>query len=241
MHAPARMMTRTLLFIATVVVVSLALLPRVVTAAPAPDDRILTVDQYTSEKARALATKHAGALRDLNATVYHCLPWLEIQRQSIGFFKPKGVSQDDRYLSLRVYIEQDTSPQFGRLPLEERAAAMFSRYVGPLLRRMGQSASLVADGALDGFTVILEWLKPAPRTAGERPIHETIAVFVKKSIAAEYLTGRTPIGNLAEWARVLAWDGERAVGELKLTAWDDNFVSTYKVANYQVEPGVSCR
>lgn len=219
----------------------IALVPRFVAAESAPDDGILPVEQYTSEKARHLATTHARALRDLSAAVYHCLPWLETQRQSIGFFKPKGVMQDDRYLALRVYIEQDTSPQFGKLPLEERAAAMFSRYVGPLLKRMTQDTSLVTDGALDGFTVILEWLKPAPRAAGERPVHETIAVFMKKSIAAEYLTGRTPIGNLAEWARVLAWDGERAIGELKLAAWDDDFVSTYKIANYQPEPGVSCR
>lgn len=219
----------------------IALVPRFVAAESAPDDRILSLDQYTSEKARHLATTHAGALRDLNAAVYHCLPWLEIQRQSIGFFKPKGVIQDDRYLALRVYIDQEASPQFGKLPLQERAAAMFSRYVGPLLKRMARDTSLVTDSALDGFTVILEWLKPAPRASGERPVHETIAVFVKKSIAAEYLTGRTPIGNLAEWARVLAWDGERAVGELRLAAWDDNFVSTYKVANYQPEPGINCR
>ena len=42
-------------------------------AAP-PDDRILPVDQYTSEKARTLARKYAPALRDLNAGIYHCLP-----------------------------------------------------------------------------------------------------------------------------------------------------------------------
>ena len=28
---------------------------------------------------------------------------------------------------------------------------------------------------------------------------------------------------------------------LRLAAWDDNFVSTYKVANYQLAPGVSCQ
>jgi hypothetical protein len=219
----------------------LALVPRGVGAEPAPDDRILPVDQYTSEKARRLATDHARALRDLNTTVYHCLPWLEIQRQSIGFFRPKGAAQDDRYLSLRVYVEQEPSAQFAKLPLEERAAAMFSRYVGPLLQRMAQDRSLLTDAALDGFTVIIEWRKPAPRGSGNPPIHETIAVFIKKAVASDYLNGRSPIGNLAEWARVLAWDGERAIGQLKLTAWDDNFVSTYKVANYQPEPGISCR
>src|SRR2546430_9691537 len=37
-----------------------------------------------------------GALRELNEGVYHCLPWLEVQKQSIGFFKPKGATQDDQ-------------------------------------------------------------------------------------------------------------------------------------------------
>ncbi|MBI4593741.1 MAG: hypothetical protein HY728_05950 [Candidatus Rokubacteria bacterium] len=215
--------------------------PGVPAAEGPPADRILPVDQYTSDKARHLATTYAPTLRELNAGVYHCLPWLEVQRQSIGFFRPKGEPRDDRYLSLRVYVEQDPSPQFAKLALEERAAAMFSRYVGPLLGRMARDAALVTDSALDGFTVILEWLKPAPRAAGERPVHETIAVFIRKSVAAEYLAGRTPVGNLAEWTRVLGWDGEKPLGPLKLTAWDDNFVSTYRVANYQADPGVSCR
>jgi hypothetical protein len=30
------------------------------------------------------------------------------------------------------------------------------------------------------------------------------------------------------------------MGPLRLSAWDDNFVSTYKVKNYQLEPGVTC-
>jgi hypothetical protein len=39
---------------------------------------------------------------------------------------------------------------------------------------------------------------------------------------------------------VLGWDGETALGPLRLAAWDDNFVSTYKVKNYELEPGVTC-
>src|SRR2546425_1371998 len=206
----------------------------------APEDRILPTDQYTSDKARQLATNHARALSELNGTVYHCLPWLEVQKQSIGFFRPKGATQDDRYLSMRVYIEQDPSPQFSKLRTEERAAAMFSRYVGPLVRRMAASRPLLSDNQLDGFTVILEWQKQAV-SAGDRPVHETIAVFLKKAVATEYLAGRSSVGHLAEVAQVLGWDGETALGALKLKAWDDNFVSTYKVANYQVASGVTCR
>jgi hypothetical protein len=209
--------------------------------AAAADDGILPLDQYTSDKARRLATTHAKALGDLSAGVYHCLPWLEVQRQSIGFFRPKGATQDDRYLSMRVYIEQDPSSQFAHLAIEERASAMFSRYVGPLLRRMTANPALMNDPALDGFSIILEWLKQMPRSSGDRPVHETIAIFMPKPAVSEYLRGRVPVGHFADSSRVLAWDGETALGPVKLTAWDDNFVSTYKVANYQVAKGVTCR
>ncbi len=207
-------------------------------AAPA-EDRLLPVDQHSSDKARRLAKTHARALRELSTGVYHCLPWLDVHKHSIGFFRAKDAGQDERYLSLRVYIEQDASPQFSRLGPEERAGAMFSRYIGPLLKRMGADRALLDDPDLDGFTVILDWTKPAPRASGDRPVTETIAVFVKRAMAAEYVAGRAPVGRLAE-ARILAWDGETALGQMRLTAYEDDFVATYKVANYQLEKGVSC-
>ena len=129
-----------------------------VLAAP-PEDRIVPADQHSSEKARSLAAKYLNALRELNAGIYHCVPWVEIGRESIGFFRPKHLPGDDRYLSLRIYVEQDPSPQFAALRFEERAAAMFSRYVGGMLRRMAAHAAVLADPALDGFTVIVGWLK----------------------------------------------------------------------------------
>jgi len=209
-------------------------------AAAPPEDRLLPVDQYTTEKARTLAATHREALRVLNAGIYHCVPWVEIQKHSIGFFKPKHATADDRYLSIRIYIEQDPSAEFARFRVEERASAMFSRYVGPLLRRMTKSPAVAADATLDGFTVILEWMKQVPRGVGERPIHETIAIFVEKAVAVEYLAGALPITEVAAKARVLAFDGETALGPLKLAVWDDNFVSTFKVSNYVLEPGVTC-
>jgi len=220
-------------------VVALGLPGPLALAAPS-DDRILAVDQYTTDKGRTLARTYWPNLRELNAGIYHCVPWVEVQKQSIGFFRPKHVSQDDRYLSLRIYIEQDPSPAFARLAVQERASAMFSRYVGPMLRRMSRSPALVADESVDGFTVILEWLKQAATAAGERPTHETIAVFVPKAVAADYLEGRATVPDVAARARVLGWDGETALGPLRLSVWDDNFVSTYKVKNYELEPGVTC-
>jgi len=224
--------------LATALIVGLVL-AQGAAAAPA-EDRLLPVDQYTSDKARTLATTHRQALRELNAGIYHCLPWVELTRYSIGFYKPKHLSGDDRYLSLRIFIEQDPSTDFARLRVEDRASAMFSRYVGPLLRRMTKDPAVAADPALDGFTVILEWMKQVPRAAGDRPIHETIAIFIEKPVAREYLAGAIPITDVAAKANVLGFDGETALGSLRLAVWEDTFVSTYKVANYVLEPGVTC-
>jgi len=208
-------------------------------AAP-PTDRVLPADQYTTDKGKKLASAHNNALQDLNAGIYHCWPWVEIQKASIGFYRPKQAQQDDRFLSIRIYIEQDPSPEFSKMAFEQRAAAMVSRYVGPLLRRMSKDSALTNDANLDGFTTILEWLKQAPAVNG-RPVHETVAVFIDKATATDYLAGRADIKAVAERARVLGFDGETALGQVKLApTWDDNFVTTYKVKNYQLEPGVTC-
>jgi hypothetical protein len=221
------------------VLVVLTLSAGVAGAAP-PADRVLRADQYTTEKGRRLAAAHSRALQDLNAGIYHCWPWVEIQKSSIGFYRPKNAAQDDRYLAIRIYIEQDPSPSFGRLPFEERAAAMFSRYVGPLLKRMSRDAALTKDASMDGFTTILEWMKQVPPVNG-RPVHETIAVFVDKATALAYLAGESDIRTVAGQARVLGFDGETPLGPVTLSsAWEDTFVTTFKVQNYQMEAGVTC-
>lgn len=208
-------------------------------AAP-PIDRVLPADQYTTEKGRQLGRAHVRALQELNAGIYHCWPWVEVQKSSIGFYRPKNAQQDDRYLSVRIFIEQDPSPAFGGLPFEQRATAMFSRYVGPLLRRMTVSSAIPTDANLDGFTAILEWMKQGAMIGG-RPVHETIAVFIDKTTALDYLAGRADIKTLTSRARVMAFDGETALGQMRLgPTWDDTFVQTFKVANYQLEPGVRC-
>lgn len=210
-------------------------------AAPSDERGILPLDQYTSEKGRRLAMAHEKALRALSAGIYDCMPWVETTKQSIGFFRPKHIARDDRYLSVRIYIEQDPSPKFAAMRIEDQGSAMFSRYVGPLLRRMTADPTMLRDARMDGFTIILEWLKQAPTTATDRPIHETIAIFLDKSSAADFLASRISIGELASRAHVLGFDGEAALGTLTLTAWHDNFVNTYKVANYEPDNPAACR
>jgi len=225
--------------IASILVVVLLLATGAASAAPS-EDRILALDRYSSDKGRALGSTYGAALKQINTSIYHCMPWLEVPKEGIGFYKPRDASKDDRYLSVRVYIEQEPSTQFAALPMEQRASSMFSRYTGPLLRRLSGNGAMVNDSSLDGFTVILEWLKETPISGG-RPVHETIAVFIDKATALEYLQGMVKGPELAERARVYGWDGETPVGRLRLASWDDNFVATYKVANYQLAPGVSCQ
>jgi len=225
--------------IASILIVVLLLAAGVAAAAPS-EDRILALDRYTSDKGRTLGAAYGATLKQINSSIYHCMPWLEVPKEGIGFYKPRDASKDDRYLSLRVYIEQEPSTQFAALPIEQRASSMFSRYVGPLLRRLAGNGAMVNDSSLDGFTVILEWLKETPMSGG-RPVHETIAVFLDKATALEYLQGMVKTPDLADRARVYGWDGETPLGRLRLASWDDNFVSTYKVANYQLAPGVTCQ
>ena len=211
----------------------------VVALAEPSEDRILPLSGYTTEKARSLAKAHAPALSEMNAYIYHCVPWVETQKESIGFFKPKYLTEDDRYLAIRIFIEQDPSPAFAALDQNNRAAAMFSRYVGFLLRQMTRSPDILADPAVGGFITVLEWRKQEPGTQG-RPVHETIAVYVPKPVAQDYLTGKLTIDGLAQRARIMGWDGERALGQLTLPAWEDNFVTTFKLPNYKLDPGAKC-
>ena len=60
---------------------------------------MLQPDRYTSDRGRALGQKYQGALRDLNAKIYHCMPWLDV--------KPEGaiVDLDGRLLGLSSLLE----------------------------------------------------------------------------------------------------------------------------------------
>src|SRR5438132_1932277 len=73
-------------------------------AADAPADRVLQPDRYTSDRGRALGQKHQGALRDLNAKIYHCMPWLDVKPECIGFYKHYHIDGDNRHRSPNVHV-----------------------------------------------------------------------------------------------------------------------------------------
>jgi len=208
-------------------------------AAEAPTDRVLQPDRYTSDKGRALGQKYQGALRDLNAKVYHCMSWLDVKPEGIGFYKPKHIEGDIRYLSLNVNVDQQPAPEFVRLSVQDRVSSMFSRYVPHLLRSMATN-DLIKEPNLEGFTVIASWLKAEP-ASGQQAVMETAAVFVPKSVVVDYLRGKASVAQLAEGSHVIAWDGETKLGQIKPKAWADDFVLTYKVAGYTPDPKISCQ
>src|SRR6202008_4000434 len=111
--------------------VALALLLGPVAEAAAPsDDGVMPPEMHTSDKGRKLATTYAGPLREISAKIYHCVPWVEVKHHAIGFYKPKHLTGDVRYLSINLYIDQQPSAEFAAYKVEDRASRMFSRYVG---------------------------------------------------------------------------------------------------------------
>ena len=237
-HSTMKTNQRGRAFPGLVVVLALMLGAGSASAAEAPADRVLQPDRYTSDRGKTLGQRYQGSLKSLNAKVYHCMPWLDVKTEGIGFYKPKHLEGDIRYLSLNVVVDQQPSPEFSRLSVQDRVSSMFSRYVPHLLRSMATS-DLFNEPLVEGFTVIVSWLKIEP-AAGQPPVFETAATFLPKSLAGDYLRGRINIAQLANGAQLLAWDGETKLGAIKPKAWVDDFVLTYKVAGYTPDPRVTC-
>lgn len=205
----------------------------------AADDAIMAIDQYKTAKARTLATTYQPVLKQVREEIYHCMPWVGVQKAGIGFRQPKGAVEDDRYLSVWIVIDQEEDARFSALPAERRASAMFSRYGTDLLRRMASHQALVADPNVQGFSVVLSWLKPGTGGAVQ-PVNETLAFFVDKQTTMGYLAKRVAASELTRRAKFSLFDGVQDMGRLPLEVWEDSFVRTYKVANYDAPKGQRC-
>jgi hypothetical protein len=206
----------------------------------AADDAIMSIEQYKTAKARALATTHQPLLKQMREEIYYCMPWVGVQKAGIGFRQPKGAVQDDRYLSVWIVIDQDEDTRFAALPAERRASAMFSRYGTDLLRRMAALGPLVADSNVQGFSVVLSWLKPGTGGAAGQPVNETLALFVDKQTALGFLGKRVAAGEFTRRSKFSVFDGVQDMGRLPLEVWEDSFVRTHKVANYEAPKGQRC-
>ena len=205
----------------------------------AADEAIMGIEQYKTPKARTLATTHQPLLKLMREEIYNCMPWVGVQKAGIGFRQPKGAAEDDRYLSVWIMIDQDEDARFAALPAERRASAMFSRYGTDLLRRMAALQPLVADPNVQGFSVVLSWLKPGTGGAVQ-PVNETLALFVDKQTTLGFLAKRVSAGEFTRRAKFSVFDGVQDMGRLPLEVWEDSFVRTFKVANYETPKGQRC-
>lgn len=203
------------------------------------EEAIIPLEQYTSDKARALATTYHVQLRQIYENVHHCLPWLDIGKHGLGFRTPRGAQGDDRYLSIWVWVEQQSNPGFAALPPARRASAMVSRYGVDLLRRLSSHPQLAAEPRLAGYSVVLTWLKPDGRS-GSQPVSETLAVFVDKTTLQGFFAQTVTPAEFVKRAIVAIFDGQTALGRLPLEIWEDRFVATYKPKGYTPNPSYRC-
>lgn len=206
-----------------------------------PEETIVPLDQYRSEKPRALAAAHALQLRQIYDNIYHCLPWLEIAKHGLGFRKPRQVQADEFYLSIWVWVEQEITSDFASLPPARRASAMFSRYGVDLLRRLSVYPELAAEARLTGYSVVLSWLKPdGPPTSGNQAVAETLAVFVDKAAVQGFFARTITPAQFADRAVVSSFDGKTELGRLALEIWEDSFTATFKLKDHAPDPGRGC-
>lgn len=189
-------------------------------AAP-PDEAILPLEQYTTDKARSLASRYQTQLSQIYETIDRCYPWIEIVKGGLGFRKPRGAKADDRYLSLWVWVDQQITPAFASAPAGRRASAMFQRYGVDLLRRLSSQKPLSADPALAGFAVVLQWVKPngLPRQA-QPDVLETLALFADKETTSGFLERKLPPAEFLSKALIFGFDGKQELGRLPIELAD---------------------
>jgi hypothetical protein len=204
----------------------------------APEDAVTPIEQYTTPKAKTLASTYKNQLFRFYEHVYYCLPWLGVLKNGIGFRQPKGVEADDRYLSVWVNVDQTDDGTFGAMPRQRRVSAMFSRYGVDLLRRMTAMTGAAADANLTGFGVVLSW--PKPNTPPSQPVSETLALFIDKLSLGEFLAKHLQPAEFASRAKLSVFDGKDPVGPLRLDIWEDTFNSTYKLKNYEAPKEAKC-
>jgi hypothetical protein len=207
----------------------------------APADALMPIEQYTTAKARGLANAHRLRLIEFSEQIYNCMPWLAVYPGRLGFPKYKDSADDDRYLSMWIWVDQRENADFAAVPQERRASAMFSRYGVDMLRRMAALSDVVHDSNLAGLSVVLSWLKPGTSRPGKQPVNETLALFVDKATAADFLAKRVGAEEFVSRAKFNLFDGESLVGRVPLEVWEDSFNTTYKVTNYDPPKGAKCQ
>lgn len=205
------------------------------------DDALIPFEKYTTGKAKTLAQAYKARLVQFYEQIYNCMPWVSVVKNGIGFPRRKGDDTDYRYLSVWISVDQQDDGTFAALPQDRRVSAMFSRYGVDMLRRMTALTDIASDANLDGFSVVLSWLKPGTgNKPGAQPVSETLALFVDKATLQDFLSKKLPAAEFANRAKFTVFDGQDAVGRVPLEVWEDSFNSTYKIQNYEPPTGQKC-
>ena len=205
------------------------------------DSILIPLDKYTTPKAKSLGLTYRTRLIQFYEQIYNCMPWVSVHPNGIGFPRRKGDDTDYRYLSVWIAVDQQDDGTFAALPQDRRVSAMFSRYGMDMLRRMTALKDVAADANLDGFSVVLSWLKPGTANkAGVQPVNETLALFVDKATLQDFLAKRLPAVEFTDRAKFTLYDGQDPVGRVPLEVWEDSFNATYKIENYEPPKGQKC-
>jgi len=207
----------------------------------APADALMPIEKYTTEKAKGLANTHRLRLIEFSEQIYNCMPWLAVYPGRLGFPRYKDSADDERYLSMWIWVDQREDPVFAALPQERRVSAMFSRYGVDMLRRMAALSDVVDDSDVAGLSVVLSWLKPGTTRPGQQAVNETFALFIDKATAADFLAKRVAAEEFVSRAKSNLFAGATMVGRVRLQVWEDSFNSTYKLSNYQPPKGAQCQ
>jgi hypothetical protein len=204
-------------------------------------EALMPPEQYTTTKGRALAARYRPQMVDLFDFLFHCTPWVDVQRASLGFRTPRGSQADDRFLSVWIWIDQHDDGPLAKIPQEQRASAMFSRYGVFLLHRMAAIPGLDADPDVSGYSVVLSWIRPDSRGSKASPeVNETIVMFVDKATARDYLAKQLPPADFVSRSKLVLFNGTAEIGRIGLEVWDDPFAQTFKPANYKPAKGKGC-
>ena len=107
--------------------VALAVVLTATTVAPASgaplEEVLMPMERYNTAKAKTLATTYRPQLVQFYDHIYYCIPWVDLQKNGIGFRTPRWAQDDARYLSVWIWIDQADDGQFSTLPVERRASA----------------------------------------------------------------------------------------------------------------------
>ena len=102
---------------------------------------------------------------------------------------------------------------------------------------MARLQDVVGDANVHGFSVVLSWLKPGSSRPGGQAVNESVAVFMDKASALDYLERqlrRRLRRTLARWASTAG--GPRPAG---LEIWDDDFARR-SGAELRAPAGITC-